>query len=803
MWTLLAVSALGADPAVTTWQSPPDTIAPLLDSRWAPSVRISPDRAWMLELDRPSLPPMAELAEPQVKVAGIKLNPNTNSPAREYGFTGITLRPQGAAKKVERTAVAVPDNARIRNVDWSFDGQRFSFTHTTADTVQLWVAERDSGESRMLAKGLNSAWGDPCDWLPGAQGLVCLMVDIERGAAPEADLVPAGPRIAENIQRKTPARTYQNLLETAHDEALFDHYLTARVVRVTLDGATTELLGPAVVDWVSPSPDGKWLLTKTIDRPYSTTVPASRFPATYTVHDLSGVTEPRILETLPLADDVPISYASVRTGKRSWAWRADAPATLWTVEALDGGDADSEAEHRDRLTTLAAPFDGEPTELWRSELRFGGVTWGSDTLALVEDWWWDTRQVRTHTIAPSEPGQPAKLLDDRSWQDRYADPGQPLTTPGTFGWCVLRTDAEGRLWMVGEGHTPDGQFPFLDALDTASGDTERLWQAVDPWLEEVVTAMPDGRFVTRRESSEEPPNYALRTPGRKKAVALTNFADWAPPFAKVRKEVIRYERQDGLPLSATVYFPPGHDPDVDGPLPALFWAYPSEFKSRADAGQVTATTKSFDRPWGSSHLYLLLEGRMVVDDPNIPIVGEGEQQPNDTYVDQLVSGAEAAATALTERGWADPDRLVIGGHSYGAFTAANLLAHSDLFAAGIARSGAYNRSLTPFGFQGEERSYWEAMDTYIAMSPFTHADKIDEPLLLIHGAEDSNSGTFPVQSERMYEALKGHGATVRWVELPYETHGYRSREAVGHTLWEMLQWVDAHAASDSAAAATP
>jgi dipeptidyl aminopeptidase/acylaminoacyl peptidase len=349
------------------------------------------------------------------------------------------------------------------------------------------------------------------------------------------------------------------------------------------------------------------------------------------------------------------------------------------------------------------------------------------------------------------------------------------------------------LWLSGAGYTPEGRFPFLDAWDPKTGETERLWQSEDPWLESVVDVLDDGRFLTRRQSSEDVPNYALRTPGRRKVVAVTNFKDWAPAFADVKKEVIKYQRDDGLPLSATLYYPPGYDKKKDGPLPALFWAYPSEFKSRGDAGQVTATTKSFTRPYGSSHLFMLLEGYLIVDDPNIPIIGEGDVEPNDTFVAQLVSGAQAAADAVVDMGVADRERLVVGGHSYGAFMTANLLAHSDIFRAGIARSGAYNRSLTPWGFQGEQRSYWEGLDTYIEMSPFTHAAKINEPLLLIHGANDSNSGTYPVQSERMYEALKGHGATVRWVELPYEDHGYRARESVGHVLWEMTRWSDTYA----------
>jgi dipeptidyl aminopeptidase/acylaminoacyl peptidase len=206
------------------------------------------------------------------------------------------------------------------------------------------------------------------------------------------------------------------------------------------------------------------------------------------------------------------------------------------------------------------------------------------------------------------------------------------------------------------------------------------------------------------------------------------------------------------------------------------------------AGQVTKTENGFTRPHFTSILFLLTQGFAVLDDPTLPIIGEGETEPNDTYVEQLIAGAEAAIEYVVERGIGDRDRLAIGGHSYGAFTTVNLLAHTNLFKLGIARSGAYNRTLTPFGFQGEQRNFWEAADTYTQIAPFTHAHKITAPLLLIHGANDSNRGTYPIQTERLYEALKGLGATVRWVELPLEDHSYRSQEGVGHVLWEMVRW---------------
>jgi dipeptidyl aminopeptidase/acylaminoacyl peptidase len=272
--------------------------------------------------------------------------------------------------------------------------------------------------------------------------------------------------------------------------------------------------------------------------------------------------------------------------------------------------------------------------------------------------------------------------------------------------------------------------------------------------------------------------------------ALTSFADPAPPFAGVKREVVEYRRKDGVMLHATVYLPPGYDRAKDGPLPFLLWAYPQEFGSAEAASQRSGSPYRFTRPGGSSHLFALLQGYGVMDDPTMPIVATDGGEPNDQYVPQLVASAEAAIDHIVGMGVADRSRIAVGGHSYGAFMTANLLAHTSLFRAGIARSGAYNRTLTPFGFQGEERSYWQAQDLYEKMSPFTYADRIKTPILLVHGTADNNTGTFPIQSERMYAALKGNGGTVRYVQLPAESHGYAARESIGHTLHEMLAWLD-------------
>jgi dipeptidyl aminopeptidase/acylaminoacyl peptidase len=279
----------------------------------------------------------------------------------------------------------------------------------------------------------------------------------------------------------------------------------------------------------------------------------------------------------------------------------------------------------------------------------------------------------------------------------------------------------------------------------------------------------------------------LRDLAAKTDVALTDFKDPTPQIRGIKKQIVKYQRKDGVPLSATLYLPENY---VEGTrLPLLVWAYPLEFNDASTAGQVSANPSEFTRISGLSHLTLLTQGYAIMDDATMPVIGDPETM-NDTFIEQIVDAAQAAIDKAVEMGVADGSRVGVGGHSYGAFMTANLLAHSNLFRAGIARSGAYNRTLTPFGFQSERRPLWEAKDVYANVSPFMYADKIKTPILFVHGENDNNPGTFPIQSQRMFQAVKGNGGTTRLVMLPYESHGYRARQSVLHTQFEMIQWLN-------------
>ena len=494
----------------------------------------------------------------------------------------------------------------------------------------------------------------------------------------------------------------------------------------------------------------------------------------------------------PLADDILPAFDSVVRGPRSVEWRADAPATLVWAETQDRGDPAVDVAVRDRLYMLDAPFRGRPRVLAELADRYAGVTWGRSDFAILYSRWFNTRNEKRFAINPSRPGG-ARLLLERNYQDRYNNPGAPVLRSNGRGQALIHFTPDGQgYFATGPGATREGEFPFFDRVSIATGESERLWRAEAPYYETPIAPADEAAsaLITRRESAGEAPNYFVRPLSGGAQRALTQFPDPAPQFAGVTKRLITYQRADGVTLSGTLYLPANYDAERDGPLPTLLWAYPTEFTDARVAGQVVDDANRFVRPGGASHLFLLTQGYAVLDNPTMPIIGENGVEPNDTYIEQLSASAEAAVNALVELGVADRRCVAIGGHSYGAFMTANLLAHTDLFRAGIARSGAYNRTLTPFGFQAEQRPYWEAVDTYTRMSPFTFANRVNEPILMIHGEADDNSGTFPIQSERMFAALKGNGATVRYVVLPHEAHGYRARESVGHTLWEMHGWLE-------------
>ncbi len=772
------------------WQSPADPINRILDSPPPPLVFLSPDRQWMVELERFSFVPIAQSVQKTMALAGLRWHPQSNGPARYSPYHTLKYRKLASADVITAN---LPQNAQIDFLRWSVDSQKLAFTLTQPDGLELWVLDLKQGVTQCLTEPiLNGVWGSPYSWLNN-DTLICKCVPPQRGEPPLIPEIPPGPLIQENQGQKRPERTHTHLLRTEHDEALFEYYLTSVLNKVTLDGACDNLdaLAPSAIYAATPSPDGKFILLTTIHRPFSHEVRASCFPLGVKIIDNAGKLIYQLAD-LPTYERPSTKHETVRQGPRKINWRGDRPATLYWVEALDEGNPNNEVPFRDVLFELDAPFTEEPKQIWRSQYRFRSVRWGKDDLAVVVEGWYDSRKQRTWCINPQQPETPAKLLFDRSTEDRYNSPGVPLMTIGKYGYRVLRFAPEDNtIYLSGRGASPKGVYPFLDKFNLETAERERLWQCQDPYFEGISYLLdPENQTViTNRQSPTEPLNYFLfNLSDRTNKTALTNNQDPAPQLAGMQKELLKYRRADGVKLSAKLYLPPGYNAERDGPLPLLFWVYPREFKDAEFAGQVTTAENAFVRPWGASVLFLLTQGYGILSGPTLPIIGEGDTEPNDTYVEQLIAGAQAAVDCVVERGVAHPKRIGVGGHSYGAFTTVNLLAHTDLFQMGIARSGAYNRTLTPFGFQEEQRNYWEAQETYTQMSPFTHVDKVKVPLLLIHGASDDHHSTYPLQTKRLYQALKGLGGNVRWVSLPFERHSYSSREAVAHVLWEMERW---------------
>lgn len=782
---------------VTGYELPSAALQAVVDAPRAPSLYLSPRRDVAALMQMPSLPSIQVVAQPELKLAGLRINPKTFSDSR-FSF-GQKLWLMNVADGKERQISGLPATLSIASLTWSPDQKWLAFNQVDAVTGanELWLVDVAGGSARRLVAGLNTVLGSGYQWLPDSRGLVVFTRPANLGAAPAADGIPTGPAVQQTSQGGgvVSIRTYQDLLKNEADARQFDYYATTQPVEVSLDGQRRAIGAAGIFMGFAVSPDGRFVLSQPVQRPYSYVVPVSSFPRRIEVLDRSTGKLVHTVAVRPLVEGLPTGNDAEVTGVRDISWRGDADATLVWAEAQDGGDPNKEAKVRDAVFMQAAPFDTPPVTLAQLGSRYAGISWGRGDLALLNESWWKTRRSKTWLIAPDNASADARLLWDRDAQDRYADPGRPLMTSDDRGRSLLQTTADGgSLYLAGAGASPEGDRPFVDRFEVASGKATRLFHSQAPTYAAPVTLLDAqaSSLLISRESPDEPTNFYVQSLADTNAAprALTHFAHPLPQLKGVQKEQIRYKRKDGVDLTATLLLPPGYDPKRDGPRPLLMWAYPGEFKSAAAASQVTDSPYRFNAIsyWGPQAF--LAKGYVVLASPSMPIIGEGDKEPNDTYIEQLVANAQAAVDEVVRRGVTDRDHIAIGGHSYGAFMTANLLAHTRLFKAGIARSGAYNRTLTPFGFQAEERNYWQAQDVYQKMAPFNYADRIKDPILFIHGVDDNNSGTFPLQSERMFAAVKGLGGTARLVMLPNESHAYRARESIMTMLAESERWLE-------------
>ena len=779
------------------FRTPPKEIMELADYKPAPQVSIDSRCEYMLLSYKGAYQTLADLNQEELKLAGLRINPRNNMATGIRYDDNLMVRKvscdQGECEPIQ--VKGLPQNPRISGKAYSPDETMVAFTNTTDDDVELWVVDIAQAQAKRVATGLNGYVDFSFIWMKDGKSLLIWSLPKDKPALldQKKDL-PKGPSVSVGKGSQSQARTYPDLLKNELDVANFETLATSELVIVTLEGERRPFLGKAIYVGSELSPDGNYILVTTMTKPYSYIVPADMFPMKTCVYDMNSNLV-KVINEKPLFEGRPKGSSSTFPGMRLMNWRADKPASLYYAVALDGGDQAVKVEYRDEVFSWDAPFNGEPVSLFKTGQRFSRITWGDDNRALFMDYWVDTRSVRTFLFDPSKPGaQPVKLYD-RNRQDVYSDPGYFQTRKNQFGKYTLAIEND-NLFLIGDGFTKEGQFPFVDKYDLKTKKTKRLYQSPYTDRVEKLRAFIDfkkGVILVNIQSKNEYPNYYLRDLGKKDPKALKQLTFFKNPFASIAnvyKEVIKYKRKDGVQLSGTLYLPAGYDKNSGEKLPLLIWAYPEEFKDAGSAGQNKLNPNEFTFPYYGSFVYWVTRGYAVLDDASFPIIGEGEQEPNDTFIEQLVANAEAAIDALDGLGYVDRKRVAVGGHSYGAFMTANLLTHSNLFACGIARSGAYNRTLTPFGFQSEQRNYWDAPDVYNKMSPFMYADKMKTPLLLVHGDSDDNMGTFTVQSERYYQALAGLGAPVRLVLLPKESHSYVARENILHLLWEQDEFLE-------------
>jgi len=772
-----------------SYQTPPKEIADLLLAKPTPGVSIDGKAEWILFSERNSYPSVEELAMPEYRIAGLRLNPNNYSLSRQNYINNFSLKNIKSNQTFQVTGLPSPLYAG--NISWNPAENKIAFTNTTQKGVDLYMIDMATKKAMKINKAfLNVVLGSGLTWL-NDKTIVYRTVTKPASVAPTKPLMPKGPTIQQNLGKAAPSATYQDLIKSPFDEQLFEFFATSQLVKNTA-GVETPIGKPAIYQRVNISPDKNYMMVETIRKPFSYLVSAFGFPSTVTITDLTGKPV-KVIAELPSSEGTPSGYDNTQNVARGFDWRDDEPATIVWAKPLDSGLIKKNVPFHDAVYALSAPFTGTKKELFKTQTRFRGLQWGDANLALIME---GLRSKQTSKVSRYNPATGVvEELYSRNQTDAYGNPGSPVMVKNKYGRQVIKTVDNGTKLLMNNpvGSSEKGDLPFLAKFDLSTKKNEIIWRSAEGTFEYVSDVINPDKLVllTRKESQKLVPNYFIKNLMLRIAdQPITDFANPYPSLDGITKEKISYKRADGVDLTGDLYLPKGYNKDKDGPLPTLIWAYPREFNSAADAAQIRGSKDKFTAiSWGSP-IYWVTRGYAILDNAEMPIVAKDGKKPNDTFIEQLKLNADAAIKKLSDLGVGDKKRMAVGGHSYGAFMTANLLAHTDLFAAGIARSGAYNRTLTPFGFQNEERTYWQAPQLYYEMSPFSYANKIKTPLLLIHGDSDDNPGTFPINSERLFNAIKGAGGTTRFVFLPYEAHGYRGKENILHTLWEEDQWLE-------------
>jgi dipeptidyl aminopeptidase/acylaminoacyl peptidase len=770
------------------YQTPNATITQLALAKPTPSISVDRNAEWMLVSERNSFPAVEELGQPEVRVAGLRINPANFSLSRQNYINNLYLQQISTSKTY--TITGLPANLQATTAIWNDAQNKIAFTNVTAKGVDIYVIDVATQKATKQNKTfVNIVLGAPFIWLNNNTILYKTIIQ-PATALPKKPITPQGPTIQENYGKASPRPTFQDLIKSPYDETLFTFLTQTQLVKNT-NSVEVKLGTPKIYTGISVAPNQAYLMLRTITAPFSYTVPAQGFAQNISITDVGGKVVKNLFD-VPSAETAPAGNDNVQEVPRNITWRDDEAATITFAKPLDGGLIKNTAEFRDAVYQIPAPFTTEPTVIFKTKNRYAGTNWGNANFALVyevlrgkQKEWLSQLNPTTGTL---------DILQERSSNDAYADLGNPVTTRNQFGKEVVLPQNNRLLMNNPVGASPNGDMPFLAYYNLTTKQNNILWRC-PPQSFEVVTAIINTQnlqVITRAETPSNVPNYYLKTlrANSNEGRAITNFTNPYPALQNVTKQKVNYKRADGVDLTADLYTPKHYNPTTSGTLPVIIWAYPREFTNAADAAQVRGSKFTFTRlNWGSP-IYWATQGFAVLDNAEMPIVSTTpNKKPNDDFIAQLKLNARAAIDFIAANGLGDTTRVAVGGHSYGAFMTANLLAHTNWFKAGIARSGAYNRTLTPFSFQNEDRTYWQAPQLYFDMSPFNYAHQLKTPILLVHGDSDDNTGTFPIQSERLFAALKGNGGNVRYVSLPYEAHGYRGKENILHLLWEEDQWL--------------
>ena len=773
----------------TNYQKPAKEVADLLLAPPTPTISIDGKAQYMLVMERSFYPTVEELGQPEFKIAGIRINPNNFSLSRQNFIKQLSLKNLVTGKMI--SIAGLPNNLSALNPTWNPSENKIAFYNVTATAVDVWVIDiKTSTCSKINKNAANIVLSSSLIWLDDATVLYKINTHTAAQMS-KKPITPKGPTIQESLGKVAPSVTYQDLIKSPYDEYAFEYLATAQLVKNNA-GVETKIGAPAIISSIDLSPDKKYFLTRTINKPFSYLVTVYGFATIVNVTDLNGKIVKTIAD-LASAETTPSGYDNVQNVARAFDWKDDEAATIIYALPLDSGIMKKNVPYHDVVMALTAPFTGSPKELFKTTTRYSRTVWGNEQIALVTEMLRSKQQYKVSRYDASN--NTLTTLYQGNMTDAYNNPGTPVTTKNKYNRDVIAMTNNGQSILMNNitGASPKGDLPYLASFDLTTKANTILWRCSEDNYEMVMEVLDINnlKVITRRETEKEVPNYYIRSIKDNSKNAITNFTNPYTSMEGVTKEKIKYKRKDGVDLTGDLYLPKGYDKVKDGPLPTLIWAYPREFTNAADASQIRGNQHKFTLlSWGSPVFYVT-QGYAIFDNAEMPIVASApDKKPNDDFVNQLILNATAAIDKLVDLGVGDRSKMAVGGHSYGAFMTVNLLAHCNLFKAGIARSGAYNRTLTPFGFQNEERTFWQAKDLYLSMSPFAFADKIKTPLLMTHGEMDDNTGTYPINSERLYAAIKGHGGTARFVYLPYEAHGYKGKENVLHLLWEQGRWLD-------------